>query len=323
MVLKMSCAFATSLDSHEHARVAERLGYRHAWFYDSPALYPDVWTQLCRAGERTERIGLGPGVLVPALRHPMVNAAGIATLVSLVGQERVAVGIGSGFTGRLALGERPSPWSRVAEYIRVLRALLRGERARWDGAVIEMLHVPGFAPPRPIEVPFLVGAQGPKGTAVARELADGVFGTPVPVRGFDWSAVLTFGTVLADAEDPGSERVVAAAGHAAGVLLHFAAEFGRLELVPGGRRWAEAYEQASPETRHLLMHKGHLCAVNEHDRPFITAELLSGLGLALTAKGWREKLAELEQAGATEVVYQPAGPDIPRELAAFAEAVHG
>ena len=47
MTLELSCAFATSPESHEHARIAESLGYRRAFFYDSPALYPDVWVQLC------------------------------------------------------------------------------------------------------------------------------------------------------------------------------------------------------------------------------------------------------------------------------------
>ncbi|MGA8756610.1 MAG: LLM class flavin-dependent oxidoreductase [Stellaceae bacterium] len=107
MALKLSCAFATSAESHEHARIAEDLGYAWAWFYDSPALYPDVWVQLCRAAERTRRIGLSPGVLVPSLRHPMVNAAAIATLVSIAGPDRVAIGVGSGFTGRLTMGQRP------------------------------------------------------------------------------------------------------------------------------------------------------------------------------------------------------------------------
>jgi 5,10-methylenetetrahydromethanopterin reductase len=50
------------------------LGYRRAWLYDSPALATDVWMVLSRCAQRTSRIGLGPGVLVPSLRHPMVNA---------------------------------------------------------------------------------------------------------------------------------------------------------------------------------------------------------------------------------------------------------
>jgi len=39
---------------------------------------------LGRCAERTSRIGLGPAVLVPSLRPPMVNAAAIAALAVLV-----------------------------------------------------------------------------------------------------------------------------------------------------------------------------------------------------------------------------------------------
>jgi 5,10-methylenetetrahydromethanopterin reductase len=98
--------------------LAEMLGYRRAWLYDSPALVTDVWMVLSRCAERTSRIGLGPGVLVPSLRHPMVNAAAIAELVNQA-PGRVAVAIGTGFSGRLALGKRPmrvgrSPTTSVA-----------------------------------------------------------------------------------------------------------------------------------------------------------------------------------------------------------------
>jgi 5,10-methylenetetrahydromethanopterin reductase len=326
MPLELSCALATSSASHEHARIAESLGYRRAYFYDSPPLYNDVWVQLCRAADRTERIVLGPGVLVPSNRHPLTSAAAIATLVEIAGPERVVVAVGSGFTARMAMGQRALRWSFVADYVRTVQALLRGEQVEWEGALIEMLQVEGFGPPRPIEVPFLVGAAGPKGIAVAREVADGVFGAPLPIPGFDWSAALTFGTVLEDGEDPGSARAVAAAGHAAGVVMHFGAEHGLLdELLPDGlgRQWLAAYDGVPAAERHLAMHRGHLAVVNEHDRPFVAGELLAGGGLALPRAAWRERLAELEGAGATEIAYQPAGPDIPRELEAFAAMAAG
>jgi 5,10-methylenetetrahydromethanopterin reductase len=38
--MKLSCAFATSLETPRHVEVAEQLGYERAWVYDSPALYP-------------------------------------------------------------------------------------------------------------------------------------------------------------------------------------------------------------------------------------------------------------------------------------------
>lgn len=320
MSLTMSCAFVTSLDSHEHARIAEQLGFQRVWMYDSPALCADVWTQLCRAADRTERIGLGSGVLVPALRHPMVTASAIATLVGAAGQDRVTVGVGSGFTGRLSMGKRPVPWRQVADYVRTVQALLRGERVEWDGALVEMMHYPEFAPARPIEVPFVVAAQGPKGRAVAKEVGSGVVSVFAPDPEFDWSTTFMFGTVLNDGEAPGSERAIAAGGHFASVSLHFAVEHNMLEMVPNGQEWAAAYADVPDETRHLELHDGHLWAVNDRDRPFVTGEVMAATGAAMSVDGWREKLAQLEAGGATEVAYQPAGPDIPRELEAFAKA---
>src|ERR1700687_926059 len=112
MALALSCAFATSNMSHEHARIAESLGYARAWFYDSPALYPDVWAQLCRAAEKTSRIG----------------------------------------------------------------------------------------PARPIEVPYVIAAAGPKGIAAAHEFGDGVFSSRMAIPGFRWNVALTTGTVLEEGE---------------------------------------------------------------------------------------------------------------------------
>jgi 5,10-methylenetetrahydromethanopterin reductase len=321
--LELSCAFATSDASHEHARIAEDLGYARAWFYDSPALYPDVWVQLCRAAERTRRIGLGPAVLVPNLRHPMANAAAIATLVAIADRDRVAIAFGSGFTGRLTLGQRPLKWSYVCEYVRAVRALLRGEEVEWEGGVMKMLHPAGYAPERPIEVPFLIAAAGPKGIAAAREVSEGIFGARMPIAGFDWSVVLTFGTVLEEGEDPGSARALAAAGHGASVWLHFVVENELLDAAPGAKEWAAAYDAVPKRVRHLALHDRHLIAINDRDRPFVTGELLAREGLALTRSAWRERLAMLESRGATEIAYQPAGPDIARELEAFAAAARG
>src|SRR3954452_3940176 len=139
MPTTLSCAFPSALDTPDHIAFAEQLGYARAWCYDSPALYADVWMTLALAAERTTRIQLGPGVLVPHLRHVMTNAAAIATLASLA-PGRVVVGVGAGLTARLALGQRPLRWDDVALYIRALRALLRGEEVEWEGATIQMRH---------------------------------------------------------------------------------------------------------------------------------------------------------------------------------------
>src|ERR1700694_4861590 len=70
--MKVSCQFATSLDSPQRIAIAETLGYDRAWLHDTPQQSPDVWMMLALAAERTDRIGLGPSLLVPAPRRPMV-----------------------------------------------------------------------------------------------------------------------------------------------------------------------------------------------------------------------------------------------------------
>ena len=327
--MEISCAFATSPATPSHVAIAEGLGYRRAWCYDSPALYPDVWMTLALAAEQTSSIGLGPGVLVPSLRHPMVNAAAIATLAALA-PGRVTVAIGAGFTGRYTLGRRPMRWSEVAEYVRVLRALLRGEEVAWEGALIRMMQPDGFAPDRPIaDVPILIGADGPKGYAVAKELGDGVIGAVAPPTGDGlppWRALLALGTVLEEGEQPTDERVLDAAGHGVAVIFHALYERGGAEgvdAVPGGPRWREAIEAVPSERRHLAIHEEHLVSVSQRDHPAVIegAGLLGALTLTGAPAQLRDRVEELAAAGLSEIAYQPAGPDIPGELERFIKAV--
>lgn len=324
--MKLACSLATSFETPQHMRIAEELGYERAVCYDSPALYPDMWVQLCRAADLTERIELGSGVLIPSLRHPMVTASAIATLVAAAGSERVIVGVGSGFTGQLAMGRPPVPWAKVRHYVRIVQALLRGEQVEWDGAIAQMIHPDErFAPAFPITVRWAIAAEGPKGLQVARDLDAELLRISVPVPGFERQSMMTVGTVLEEGEDPGSERVIDAAGHGAGQLLHWAMEHGKLdELLPdGGGEWAAAYDAIPENVRHLALHDRHLVEVNDIDKPFVTSELMAASGLGVSAKQWQDRFAEFEANGCTTVSFQPAGRDIPRELEAFAAAFRG
>jgi 5,10-methylenetetrahydromethanopterin reductase len=302
----------------EHVAHAEALGYRRAWLYDSPALYPDVWMILADCARRTSTIELGPGVAIPSLRHPMVTASAVATLVDLA-PGRVNLAIGSGFTGRLTLGQKPLKWSFVREYVSAVIDLLAGHTVEWEGAPIRMMHPAGFGAARPIRIPIILGTGGPKGEAVAHELADGVFATG-PSPGFERCSVLTFGTVLDDGEDAGSERSMAAAGHAGALMYHALHLRGMAASLPDGDKWVAALEAFPEAEQHLALHEGHLIEANERDRLVVTGETLKMFGLARSADEWAARLAELAEAGATEVAYQPAGPDIPAELERFMTA---
>jgi 5,10-methylenetetrahydromethanopterin reductase len=318
--MDISCAFPPSPHVVPHIQLAERLGYRRAWLYDSPALYGDVWAVLALAATRTERIGLGPAVLVPNLRHPLVQASAIATLEQLA-PRRVVVAVGTGFTGRMAMGQPALSWTRTREHIAQLRALLRGEQVEVDGEMVQMLHGADFAPKRPIDTPIVVAANGPKGIAVAAELGDGIMTIGGGNPEFDWCAALAFGTVLDDGEDAGSVRALAAAGPALTVVFHGIYE-GSPEAVdglPGGAAWRRRIEGVPEAVRHLAVHEDHLVAVTERDRQLLSGELLQAFTWTAPRDQLSERLALLEASGASEILYAPMGPDVPRELEAFAE----
>ena len=321
--MKISYASPTTLETPEHVALAEDLGYERAWLYDTPQQSPDVWMMLALAAQRTERIGLGPGVLVPSLRHPMVNAAATAALVELA-PDRVAVAFGTGFSGRRAMGYRAIPWAYMDAYIRAYRGLLRGETIEWEGARMRMLHPRGHGAPRPVEVPVLISALGPKGAAVARELADGLFATltlPEFAKEFPSVSYLFWGTVLDDGEDPRSERVQAAGGPGLALAYHGAYEFDSpLSELAGGTEWQAVVERTAPSERHLAVHEQHCVGLNDADRAAWDAggyTLLKQATVSGTADQVAARLSDLEAGGVTELVFQPCGPDVRRELVAF------
>ncbi|MYA52901.1 MAG: LLM class flavin-dependent oxidoreductase [Dehalococcoidia bacterium] len=319
--MDISCAFPANSAAVEQAVLAEELGYERVWIYDSPALYHDVWVTLARIAERTERIGIGPGVLVPHLRHPMTQAAAITTLDELA-PGRLAVALGAGFTGRLAMGQRMLTRREFELGVRQVMALLRGEVVEVDGAATQMLHSEGFAPSRPIEVPVLVNAQGPRGQQFARDIGSGVTVSFRPVPGFSWCAVLSTGTVLEPGESPTSARAFeATAPSLAGRYHGLAARGEPLDPLPGGEEWAASIAGVPEGERHLEIHRGHLVELNEHDRRAMDRQQLPPAQLTGTVDAIRERLARLEAGGATELMWQPMGPDIEREMRAFAQVL--
>ena len=316
--LQISAGFPPGPDVVAHARVAEELGYERVWLFDSPALYPDVWMNLARVAEHTERVAIGPAVLVPGLRHPLTQATAIATLEALA-PGRVVVAIGTGFTGRMALGQRAMPWADTRTYIAQVRGLLEGESMVIDGAVVKMIPPDGYLPHRPISVPILVAANGPKGFAVAHELGDGVMSVVGSYPEFPWCALLVFGTVLDPGESPDSERAFAAAGPALTVVYHgmYESDPDLVDAFPGGSEWRAALEQIPDHTRHLALHEDHVVAVTERDRPLLSGDGLTSFTWTGEADALRERLDASAAAGTTEILYAPIGPDVARELEAF------
>jgi 5,10-methylenetetrahydromethanopterin reductase len=327
-----SCALPGTTDVVEKAKLAERLGYRRVWLFDSPALHGDMWVALARIVAETDRIGLATGVAVPSLRHPMVTASAIGSVHELA-PGRLVVAFGTGFTARHTLGLKPISWAALTRYVRQVRALLDGEVVDIDGEPCQMMQLAGFGPPRPINVPLWVAASGPKGIGAARELnVPGVVMTSIPPKSDHesvdpWTerALLRFGTVLRAGEDHTSSRVIEAAGPGYASIVHAVWQnaSNAVDALPGGKDWRASIEAERPESQgHLVVHQGHLSQLTERDRGIVAAA-----GPGILEPGWTGDAASIaarfEEAGAagvTEIVYVPAGPDIPGELTAFAAA---
>lgn len=323
--MKISCAFPPVPETPDHIVLAEQLGFETAWVYDTPALQLDCWMTLALAAVRTDRIRLGPGVLIPSLRHPMTTAAAIATLVGLVGQDRVIVGAGTGFTGRRAMGQKPLSWKHFPGMVDDIRALLRGEEIDVDGAPVRMLHWPGQAVDRPIEVPWIMGVNGPRGLQAAADSGCGVF-TSRPRADADYSGIddvmlLGFGTIMEEDETVDSPRVIATAGPGVAVAYHAFLEQDdpRLEGFPNADRFLELAGGLPERNRHLDLHTGHLTELNPIDEQVVTGEALSITPFTCHAGALSGRLDRLGEQGVTEVAFQPMG-DIERELRSFASA---
>jgi 5,10-methylenetetrahydromethanopterin reductase len=330
--MEYGLCFAANFDAVRQAQRAEALGFSFIGFYDSPALEPDVWITIANAVQATRRIHVGTEVLVPHLRHPMAHAAAMATIEHLA-PGRLYVGVGTGFTGRMAMGQRPLKWGFVSQFLHDVKGLLAGEDVVLDGAVTRMLHPQAFAPRRPIRVPFLVAANGPKGVGVAREAGDGLIFGGMPdaaPEGFSVLQMMAGGILLDEGESASAPRVLEAAKPGFAMQYHLASQgfFNPplpVEQLAYGADWKAALDALPADVRHLHLHAEHMVGVNPHDAAFIERhpDALAGFAqaLALTPERLREQVAGLEARGATRISCAAVFTDWERDIERYAQAL--
>ena len=115
--MEISIGITPGPDAVRHAQLAEKLGFRRAWLYDSAALYEDIWINIANILNATENLDVGTAVLVPNLRHVMTTASAIATIERMA-PGRLVVGFGTGFTARMVLGKK-ALWQKFSSELRV------------------------------------------------------------------------------------------------------------------------------------------------------------------------------------------------------------
>ena len=322
--IERSCGLAPGPDFADLAVLAEELGYARVWIFDSAPLWEDPFVHLALAASRTTRIGLATAVLIPSQRSVMAMASGIATIARLSGN-RFRACFGTGNTAHAMLGQAPMTLSALFDYVGSLRRVLAGETVVIDGKAVRMLHWPGMTARRPVQVPLWLSVMGPRGNERAHEVADGIIGPPHPRLP---SATMMTGSVLDEGESPRSTRVLNAVGPWGVTPWHTAYHYGgaaAVDALPGGTTWRASLEAlAREEERHLLTFEGHATHLSERDLPLLEHLDVEGrTSNVLMMKvgdpsAMKQAVARLAEAGHQEVMYNPSGPDVARELEAFA-----
>ena|ERR1700742_541290 len=328
--LRLSAGFPPNSKSPNYIQWAEELGYDGAYLFDTPFQGDDVWLQLHRAAERTSRITIGPGVLIPTMRHPLVNAANTISLHQLA-PGRVAVGFGTGFSSQAAIGQPAIKWSYMERYISSYLALLRGESTEWEGRHIQLLLPSELHGELPLRVPLLIAALGPRGhQAAARLGADGIIGFDQPnehLAEYERSILVVMGTVLDPGETAADPRVKNAVGPLWALQYHMVYTMQSRDAVltlPGGAEWLDVIERTPEDKRHLAIHTGHVLEGNEADEAAWKAAAhlsLSQVTWSYPAEQMGAAVRALAGQGVAEVQIQATGSDIRRELETFAAAV--
>jgi 5,10-methylenetetrahydromethanopterin reductase len=335
--MEFGIAVASTTESWRVVQRAEELGFDEAWFYDTQLLNPDVFVCMALAAERTSRIRLATGVLIPSNRIAPVAANCLATLNRLA-PGRVKLGVGTGFTGRRTMGLPAIKLADLREYLRVVQALLRDETVEWETEGlrrrIRFLN-PDFGLINTADpIPLAISAFGPRARRLTAELGAewlNFGGAPETAAaalddmktawrdaGREASALraveFTLGCVLAPGEAADSARSKAQAGTLVAAMLHGLLETPELDRLLGNlppaiasalRAYRPIYESYQPaDARYLTLHRGHLMHLRPEEERFISGDLLRALAWVGTEAELRDRVRALESAGYTQIAIQ-------------------
>ena len=284
-------------------KVAEEVGFEHAWFGDSHLIWHEVGPYLTAAAMSTTRMRVGPLVSNPITRHPTVVASMLATLGELF-DGRAALGVGRGDSAVRTLGLPPMKLAEFREAVRLMRRLCRGETAEVHGTPIRLAWLSR-------RVPLLLAAYGPRVLEMAGAEADGLILQLASPSVVEWAVGHTRRGAAAAGRDLDGFEIVAAAptyisqdrerglsrvrGFPATVSNHVKdlLRLYRPEELPADLVEGMASISGYDYQKHGVPDAPHTRAV--------TDDMAERLTLVGTAEHVRDKIRRLEAAGVTRV----------------------
>jgi probable F420-dependent oxidoreductase len=286
----------------ELAVAAERLGFSHAWTFDSHLLWEEPFVIYSQILSSTTTLTVGPMVTNPATRDWTVTASLFATLNEMFGN-RTVCGIGRGDSAVRVLNGRPTTLAALRDAVGVIRGLANGGEVDYQGRTLQLAWSTGSA----LEV--WVAAYGPKALALAGEVGDGFIlqlADPDIVR---WSIAAVRRAAADAGRDPDAVRIcVAAPAYIGDDLAHqrdqcrwFGGMVGNHVADIVGRYGATGAAVPAALTDYIAGRKGYDYA--EHGRAgnthaeFVPDEVIDRFCLLGPAEAHVARLRELEAMG--------------------------
>jgi len=174
---KISVAFQTNKTPAEYIALAKLV---NNFDFDIISVYCDApfhpsYGPLLLMAPYLDHAWLGPAAVSPFRMHPIDIAANTALLASMVG-ERVYVGMARGaWLVDYGIHEPAKPILGIREAVIVVRRLLSGKAAGFNGRVFKIAdHVRAPYPVPKKKIPIMLGTWGPKMATLAGKIADEV-----------------------------------------------------------------------------------------------------------------------------------------------------
>jgi probable F420-dependent oxidoreductase len=188
----------------ELTQKAERLGFTHAWTFDSHILWQEPYVIYSQMLSATEKIMVGPFVTNPASRDPSVTASLFATLNDMFGN-RTICGIGRGDSAVRVLGRRPTMLAQVEEAIHTIKELAEGREIDVAGVKLRIPWV------RDGKLDVWMAGYGPKALSLVGRKADGfILQLADPVL-LEWTMKHVHDAATAAGRDPKDVKICVAA----------------------------------------------------------------------------------------------------------------
>ena len=270
------------------AQVAEAIGCDSVWVIDSQLLCREVYLSLAAILAQTTTLRVATGVTQPATRHPSVAASALATLVEAYG-ERVIMGVGTGFSSLRTIGLPAAKIADVEQYVAAVRQLLRDGLTWLD---------------RPLTVPMVVAASGPRMTRAAVRFGDGVIlhqgiSPDLLNRALGWAREggelpeISCWVPYSMADDPREARDRVRA-RVAGALMNTQPE------------WFEGADREAVERLQASYNVADHATAQPHHAALVTDSLVERYAVAGTQAEVREQLARvMAQPGIDRIILTP------------------